>query len=328
MSRGKSVTKLLLDSSQAALFAGVEIHNKPHIDYRYPTSVILIINAWELALKAYVYKYIGKNKIYERDEKHTITFSKAMTLVREDINNLEKNKKFNVIYDNLTLLNEYRCSNIHFIESELDAIIFMLLSKAVLSYDVFIKKFFKRDITRDDNLIILPVGFKLPFNPIDYLSQNYNTVHNDFINAVIHSVRELNSNGIQDSIIVGFTVVTNKVRDIKNADIIAALSDTPNATELRRSVRVTDDPSAPIFRIEPSILPLRYADLRTKVKSKDPSIKFGKAFNFAMKKIKANNSLCQVRYLDPKNKSGLKTEFYDENAVDALIREYHEILLV
>lgn len=48
MSRGKSVTKILLDSSQAALFAGIEIHNKPHIDYRYPTSVILIINAWEL----------------------------------------------------------------------------------------------------------------------------------------------------------------------------------------------------------------------------------------------------------------------------------------
>ena len=28
MARGKSVTKLLLDSSQAALFAGIEIHNK------------------------------------------------------------------------------------------------------------------------------------------------------------------------------------------------------------------------------------------------------------------------------------------------------------
>lgn len=76
MSRGKSVTKLLLDSSQSALFAGIEIHNKPHIAYRYPTTVILIINAWELALKAYVYKYIGKKKIYEKDKKHTITFSK------------------------------------------------------------------------------------------------------------------------------------------------------------------------------------------------------------------------------------------------------------
>ena len=64
MTRGKSVTKKLLDSSQAALFAGIEIHNKPNIAYRYQTSVILIINAWELALKAYIYKYIEKKKIY------------------------------------------------------------------------------------------------------------------------------------------------------------------------------------------------------------------------------------------------------------------------
>lgn len=69
MSRGKSVTKLLLDSSQAALFAGIEIHNKPHITYRYPTAVILIVNAWELALKAYIYKYISKHGIYEKKEK-------------------------------------------------------------------------------------------------------------------------------------------------------------------------------------------------------------------------------------------------------------------
>lgn len=325
MSRGKSVTKLLLDSSQAALFAGIEIHNKPHIDYRYPTSVILIINAWELALKAYIYKYTGKKKIYEKDGKHTISFSKALSLVKDDINTTEKNKKFMAVFDNLTLLNEYRCSNVHFIESKLDPVVFMLISKAVLNYDIFIKKYFKKDITRDDNLIILPIGLKLPFDPIDYLKQNYSSAHNDYINAVIHSVQELNSDGVQDSIVVGFNLVTDKVRDVKNADIIAALSDASDAVELRRGVQVTDNPNAPIVRIEPDIPPLRYADLRAKAKKSQSSIKFGTVFNQAMKKMKENKSLCQVRYLDPKNKSGTKTEFYTEGAVDVLIEIYHEI---
>ena len=63
MARGKVISKILLDSSQAALFAGIEIHNKPNIPYRYQTSIILIINAWELALKAFVYKYIGRKRI-------------------------------------------------------------------------------------------------------------------------------------------------------------------------------------------------------------------------------------------------------------------------
>ena len=48
---------------------GGQIHNKPRIAYRYPTTVILIIKAWKLALKAYVYKYIGKGKIHEREKR-------------------------------------------------------------------------------------------------------------------------------------------------------------------------------------------------------------------------------------------------------------------
>lgn len=94
MPRGKSITKLLLDSSQAALFAGIEIHNKPHIAFRYPTATILIINAWELALKAYVYKYIGKKQIYEKDGVHTKSFSKVLILTRDNINKDEKIRSF------------------------------------------------------------------------------------------------------------------------------------------------------------------------------------------------------------------------------------------
>lgn len=101
MARGKSIKKLLLDASQSALFAGIEIHNKPNIAYRYPTATILIVNAWELALKAYIYQYIGKKKNYERDGKHTIAFSKALILVRDHINTVEKIKilwQFRKIY--------------------------------------------------------------------------------------------------------------------------------------------------------------------------------------------------------------------------------------
>ena len=272
MARGKSVTKLLLDSSQAALFAGIEIHNKPHIAFRYPTATILIINSWELALKAYVYKYIGKKQLYESDGKHTKSFSKILILTRDHINGQEKNKKFQAVYDNLDLLSEYRNSNVHFIEGKLDPVIFMLMSKAVLNYDVFVKKYFNKDITKDDNLIILPVGMKLPFDPIDYLKQDYGSAHNEFVNRVVLSVRELNGEGIQDSIVVGFDVYADRVRDAKNADIIAALEKNPNAVPFRKAIRVTDDPNAPEYRVKPDLPPLRYADLRVKAKEKKPDI--------------------------------------------------------
>ena len=326
MPRGKSVTKILLDSSQAALFAGIEIHNKPHILYRYPTAAMLIINAWELALKAYIYKYIGKNRIYDnRKTKYTISLSKANVLVRDHINTNEKNNKFQAVYENIDLLEQYRNANVHYVEEALNPIIFMLLSKAVLNYDAFLKKYFKKDITKDDNLIIMPVGFKLPFNPVDYLKQDYGKAHNDFVDSVVHSIRELNNNGIQESVVIGFSVYTDRIKSEKNADIIARLEKSIDAIPIRRGIKITDDPNAPEVRVVPDVLPLSYTELVENVIKRDPNIKRNNTFHDAMRKIKSNKKLCQVNYLDPKKKSGVKKEFFSYEAVDAVIKEYYRL---
>ena len=326
MGRGKSITKLLLDSSQAALYAGVEIHNKPHIAYRYPTSAILIVNAWELALKAYVYKYIGKSRIYKQDGKHTIDFSKALCLTRDDINKNGAGQEYKAVFDNVDLLNEYRCSNVHYVEPELNPIIFTLISKAVLNYDKFLKDFFKKDITKDDNLIILPVGFKLPFNPIEYLIQDYGNASNDFVNRVIETIRNLDNAKIQDSVVIGFEVYTSSVKKIRNADIIAAIDKNSAQVTLHKGVRFTDDPKAPLVRIENQrALPLTYQNVRDRVKEKRPDILFNNRFHNAMKIIKADGNICQSNYLDPENKKGPKKDFYSENAVEEVIKKYDEL---
>ena len=56
--RKKNVVYSLLNASKSAIFSAVEIHNKPQFLYRYPTVSMLIINAWELLLKAYIYTNI------------------------------------------------------------------------------------------------------------------------------------------------------------------------------------------------------------------------------------------------------------------------------
>lgn len=323
MARGKGVKKLLLDASQAAMFAGIEIHNKPNISYRYPTAIILIINAWELALKAYVYKFIGKKKIYEDDGNHTISFKKANGLVKESIITTDKN--YLAVYANLEKLNEYRCSNVHYANSDLDPVIFMLMAKAVLNYNDFLKKYFNKDVSSSDNLIILPVGFKLPFDPIDYLKQDYGEAQNDFVNDVIQTIRDLKDNDIEDSIVIGFSVFTESIKKVSNADIIAAIDQANGTVQLTRTYRVTDDPNAPLVRMEPNLPPLRYEDVRTRVKQQKPDIKFGKIFNAVMKEIKKDKTLCQVRYLDPRKQSGAKTEYYTESVIPIIIQKYEEV---
>ncbi len=322
MARGKGVKKLLLDASQAAMFAGIEIHNKPNISYRYPTAIILIINAWELALKAYVYKFIGKKKIYEDDGKHTISFKKANGLVKESIITTDKN--YLAVYSNLEKLNEYRCSNVHYANSDLDPVIFMLMAKAVLNYNDFLKKYFNKDVSSSDNLIILPVGFKLPFDPIDYLKQDYGEAQNDFVNDVIQTIRDLKDNDIEDSIVIGFSVFTESIKKVSNADIISAIDQANGTVQLTRAYRVTDDPNAPLVRMEPNLPPLRHEDVRTRVKQQKTDIKFGKIFNAVMKEIKKDKTLCQVRYLDPRKQSGAKTEYYTEAAIPIIIQKYEE----
>lgn len=325
MARGKSVTKLLLDSSEAALFAGIEIHNKPHISYRYPTSVILIINAWELVLKAYVYKFIGRKKIYENGKSgHTISFTKALIITKDHINAGKQNKSFPAVYENLMLLNDYRSANVHFYENSLDPVIFMLISKAVLNYDEFVKKYFQKDITRNDNLIILPVGFKLPFDPVEYLKQDYGKAHNDFVNTVVQTVRTLADDGIKENIVIGFDVYTASQKKIENADLIAAIDQENGSVALTKTIRITDDPKAPAIRIEQTLLPLTYQNIREKVKEKRPDIKFGKVFNAVMKRVKQDKKLCQTNYLDPQRKTGGKKDFYAEDAVDMVIKYYDE----
>lgn len=320
MARGKSVTKQLLDASVAALFAGIEIHNKPHISYRYPSCVILIINAWELALKAFVYKHIEKKKIYEGTKGYTISFTKAADIVRIHLNTIKANS-FEAVFNNLMLLNEYRCKDVHFVGQKLDALMFMLISKAVLNYDNFIKTHFNKDVTKDDNLIILPIGLKLPLNPIEYLKQEYKLAQDDFVSHVIQNIKELNAANIQESIVVGFDIFTASVKKATNADIVAAI-DSEATIKITKNVRVTNDPNAPAMRIEPDLPPLTYADLQKRLKKCNPEIKFGKNFNNIIRELKKNPALCRERLLNPKKKDGTKTWFYTEEAVDFVLEKY------
>lgn len=327
MPRGKSVTKLLLNSSIAALFAGIEIHNKPNIPYRYPTTIILIINAWELVLKAYVYKYISKKNIYEnKKDGHTISFTKALALTRDHINAKNDYLPFKSSTENLFLLNEYRCLNVHFYEPELDPVIFMLLSKAIMNYDEFVKRYFNKDITRDDNLVILPVGFKLPFDPIEYLKQNYKKCHNEFVNSVLNSIRKLLAEGIGESIVVGFDVYTASYKNIQNADIIASIDQRNGSIRITKGVRLTNNPNAPAYHgFELDVLPLTYNELIQRIREKRSDIKISKTFHNIMRNIKNNVELCQIIYLNPKTKSGAKKYFYSENAIDEIIYLYDKL---
>jgi len=170
-------------------------------------------------------------------------------------------------------------------------------------------------------MIILPIGLKLPLDPVDYLKQSGSDSRNEYVNAVIQNIRELHEDKVHDTIIVGFDVFTASVKKVENADLVAAIDQENGDVRLAKTIRVTDDPSAPAFRIEPDLPPLTFRKVYEKIKAKRPDIKMD---NSIMNEIKANSALCQARYLDPKIKTGTKKYFYSEKAVDEFIKIFDD----
>lgn len=325
--RKKNVVFSLLNASKSAIFSAVEIHNKPQFLYRYPTVSMLMINAWELLLKAFIYKFIGKSKIYEIDDKkHTITFSNSLVLVRDFINTNEGKGSFNAVFANLDLIDQYRNTNVHYFEEELNPAIYMLLSRSVINYNNFLDKYFNKDITKESSLFILPIGFNIPFNPVDFLNKNYESVNNDFVSAIIKYIKELNDENIQDPILVGFDTLLTSVKNISNSDIIAAINQQDNrAIPVYKAYKLSNNPSAPIIKGVEEILPeLEYKQYVQKILEKDSTIKQNTVFHMVNKIIKDDSTLCKVRYLNPNNKKSTKQCFYFESAVDKFIELYKQ----
>lgn len=104
----------MLKNSIATYFAAIEKHNKPDFSYlyRYETITLLLMNAWELILKAFVKKYIKSKNIFIKDG-HTISIDKAIDYTEEYINILEL-KSFSAVRGNLFLIEKYRNNIVHY----------------------------------------------------------------------------------------------------------------------------------------------------------------------------------------------------------------------
>ena len=254
MKRKPPIVRSLLKSSKSAMMAAIEIHNKPQISYRYEIVVLLIINSWELVLKAYIYKNLKNIRLFNEDGT-TKPFPECVACVFSNLG-----KEFIVFRENIDSLYEYRNKIAHFYEGILDPILFMLVKKNILFYCHFINTFFKIDLAHESNLYLLPIGFKPLYSPIDYLTKHSNAENRPiliaaFLDKIVRTSERLLKEGIEDSILADFNLNLINVNKIKNADIIVGLSSDPSkesrAIIINKKVKVV---SASEEKNQPNIL--------------------------------------------------------------------------
>ena len=233
-------------------------------------------------------------------------------------------------------MEEYRNNIVHYYNEQLEPYIFMLTAKAALNYVDFLKKYFFKDILAEDGLFILPLGFKLPFKPEDFLSKKItqyisSSESRSFIESMVRIITDLNEQGVEDTIVVGFDIYLENVKRLNNHDLLVAITSKEDADakfSKINKVQITDNLDAQKVSISDDELlkqyPLQYADVSAKCRKRIPDFKQNRKFNDKMKTLKSNPKYAFVRHLNPKNTGSSKVTLYSEAAVDEIVRLYEE----
>lgn len=333
MANRKMVMSNLIKNSIAAYYAAIEIHNKPNISFRYETVTLLLNNAWELILKAFIRKYIKNVSIFTK-EKHTITLKSALDHVANHINS-QKPKSFVAVKKNIEEIENYRNKVAHFYNEKLDPYIFMLVAKSAINYVDFIKRYFNKDVMDIDGLFIMPLGFKLPFKPEDFLSKKavdsvITKESKGFINNIVKSIKDLNDMGVEDSIVIGFDIYFESVKKCSNSDILAAITKIEDADvtfSKVTNIKLTSDPNAQVLSMSDEEFrktwKYTYQDVVDYCRANFANFKQNKIFNDFKRIIEQDIQCAYTRRLDSKNPHSPSKIFYTELALMKL-KEFYE----
>ena len=321
--------KHLVRNANQCLLAAIEIHNKPLFPYRYEVVSILLVNAWELLLKAHILRYSPKVKLV-REDGTTKPFPECLAHVSSQLGNQMPELK-----DNIEVLYQYRNEYIHYYAKGIDVLLFGVVHKSVQLYHLFVSEFFGRSALPRGDFVILPIGFRKPVSPIDFLTNESALSESPpavktLIADIIARTDRLLSEGVEETIFVPYAVATINENRVKNADIVAAISSDQNVSiTVKHEMHFTDNPSAKEVRIAEDslyhdVFRHRYADVVSHCMEVIPGFKKNRRFNEVMKRLKEDPSLHRARLLDPDKPTGVKKDFYSDQMLDAIQKEYSD----
>lgn len=224
-------TRRLTDNALAAMLAAVEIYNKPQVTYRDEITVILVVNAWELALKAAL-----------RDAKKSIFYPKKRgepyrsLSIDDSLGRVSGNALWPVTMDgpaltaNIKALTEYRDRAIHLYNARgLGAVIYPFLQQNVLNFRDFVFAKFKRDLADSMTWQLLPLGATAPADGIQFMKAGKGPAMVSEVQHFIEELRRLMDEAVaagSDTARVAaiYDINLRSVKKLTSADLIVAVS--------------------------------------------------------------------------------------------------------
>lgn len=238
--------RALVGNATAAMSAAVEVYNKPRMAYREECCVILLVNAWELLLKAILSK--RKVRIYYKKARN----QPYRTLsVKDALNRAESFFPQSVDYrataHNLELLVDYRDAAIHFYNrAGFGALIYALAQTSIVNFRDLVEAVFQRDIAREFTLSLLPLALAPPVDPIEFLRGDFtgpkeSKAVKEFTQRVRDLVVSLETEGHDTGrLLTRFTVHLISTKKISSADIVAGVEASAGGSGMLLVQRPTD----------------------------------------------------------------------------------------
>ncbi len=318
----KSKYSILIDKSIEASLSAIELYNKPNFGYREESFAILMLNAWELLLKAKIlkdnngkisslYVPIRQNKkdgskskkiIYKKNRAKNYLTVDLITLTNKLIidSNLKKS---------LEILMEIRDNSIHFVNSSklFEKYMLEIAIASLKNYSLLIKEWFNRSLDEFD-LFLIPLAFNLPktFN-IDNL-KNETVSHKRLLEYISTQKQNIDKES-QYSINV---VIDLKVERNKNG--LSVKFD-------KNGIPVMID-SEEVFKNK---YPLDYNSMIEQCRTRYSNFKTNIQFHEIKNKICSENDFKGIKYLDHNKNKGIKKDYYSSNIFKELDKHYTKI---
>lgn len=167
----KGSYRKLVENAQSALLAAIEIYNKPLFKYREECFVILLLNAWELLLKATLSKN-NKSIFYPKKKKEpykTLSLDDALCQCEKFF---PKTVSYSPARWNIVLLSLYRDNSVHFYnEDSFRHVVYSLAQTSIINFRDLLEEIFDIQLEDRMNWTLLPLGIAPPIDVVEFMSE-------------------------------------------------------------------------------------------------------------------------------------------------------------
>jgi hypothetical protein len=325
----------LVEKAIHAAVAAIEIYNKPGFRYREESFAMLMLNAWELLLKARIVKENNNDnksieiweprktksgaptkRLYPRKNRAGNAMTISVTQATQIVAGYASNTIDRYAVENISLLIEVRNNAVHFVNTgkALRKKVQEIGSASLRNFAYAARTWFGAKLEAYD-FALMPVAFETPLGTLKTVFAEDARGAAGRLAKLLAEQKSAFPFDPSKPYNVGVEV---DLRFVRKADLDA----------INVKVDPSDPHAIPVTLTEEDILkryPWTYRHLLRETKKKLPKLKFNSAFNRVMATCETDQRYCHIRQLNPRNKGSSKQKFYNPNIIPELEKHFPEL---